>query len=192
MGIIYKITSNKGVYYGSTTLNLKRREQLHLKDLKAFLDGKRKEKCSCFEILQDEYVCEMVEEVDDNLIKERERYYIENFECVNINIPNRTKDEMKKQVKDWNETHKEYIKEKAHERYLKNKDIIQENHKNYYIKNFEKMRVKSKQYFETHKLELFKPVICECGSTTSLHHKKRHEKSKVHLYWVSQHSIRLQ
>jgi hypothetical protein len=61
-------------------------------------------------------------------LQARERYYIENNECVNKIIPNQTK-------KEWNEKNQEKIKEYNQEYQEKNQEKVKEYKKKYYEKN---------------------------------------------------------
>lgn len=86
-GFIYKLESPNYSYYGSTTMDLKRRYSSHkhdaiytqqLSSAKLFEDGEVKmSKMATLEF------------DDKKTLKALERYFIENFECINKNIPNR-------------------------------------------------------------------------------------------------------
>ena len=86
--IIYKIVDNTNgdVYFGSTKQKLCNRMSGHRQDAK-----ENKNISSQSIILNGDYSVEVVEYTND---KSRERYYIENFNCVNKNIPQRT-------IKEW-------------------------------------------------------------------------------------------
>jgi len=98
-GKIYKITcstTNK-VYYGSTEfvfLNMRLLNHEHCYN--SYKLGNRKYQTS-FDVLENgTYKIELVEDVVGTCKKDllaRERYYIENFECVNKNVPLRTRRE---------------------------------------------------------------------------------------------------
>ncbi len=119
---IYKIVSNKGpmVYFGSSTLErLCQRMAIHMSDYKRWKNGKANDVSSY--ILFDEYGPEncnivLVETVQCNSRDElnaREKFYIENYECVNKNITGRTSKEYYADNKDSiNEHIKKYQKEK--------------------------------------------------------------------------------
>jgi hypothetical protein len=151
---IYKLTTPQDenlVYYGSTTISLSRRKSNHKLDY--IKRGNKMTSSKLFELgvndviitLVEEFVCESKEE----LIK-RERFYIENNQCINKNIPGRTKqeyqrlpesiekDKLRKQTEHYKETAKKRlqipeVREKIKERkrspeykekrnlYLKNK-----------------------------------------------------------------------
>lgn len=100
---IYKLVCNTTgkVYYGSTCLkNLQERLSYHEKDFIAFFEKENQGYMTSFEIIcEGDYIIELVEKVDCKDKKElhqRERWYIENNECVNKFIPNRTTKERNK------------------------------------------------------------------------------------------------
>ena len=111
---IYKLidNTNGNVYYGSTIQQLNKREINHKADYKRYLDEKHTYITS-FEIIKNnDYKIELVEEIEfetKDALHERERFYIENNDCVNKNIPNRT---MKEYLKEYNKENKEKIAEK--------------------------------------------------------------------------------
>tara|TARA_R110002153_G_scaffold48412_1_gene136534 strand:+ start:68 stop:499 length:432 start_codon:yes stop_codon:yes gene_type:complete len=82
---IYKITCETGkIYYGSTKRTLKQRLYNHImvKD------------CTSRDFINPKI--ELLETCKKENQKEREGYYIKNFECVNIRTPGRTKKEYEK------------------------------------------------------------------------------------------------
>ena len=111
---IYKIidNTNGNIYIGKTTQSLKRRLSHH----------KSHKNCSSREIIKNrDYRIELIEETDD---ESRERYWIENSNCINEQIPGRTD--------------KEY--------YRDNKDKIQEYQRKKYEKNKEKKKDNMREY----------------------------------------------
>ena len=86
---IYKITCGitGEVYYGSTTKSIEER----------FREHRERMDCSSKRILQRSKhaaTIELVEEVEDpEMLLIRERYYIENFPCINQVVPGRTRKE---------------------------------------------------------------------------------------------------
>jgi hypothetical protein len=138
-GIIYKISSDKGpkVYYGSTTQTLAQR----------FSDHKTHMNCSS-SVLFEEYgidncIVEKVEEVAIDLLRERERYWIDNDEnSVNIIRPWISEDERKA----FEEEQKEYKKEWSREWYEKNKEYKKEWSREWYERNKEKKKEYSRSY----------------------------------------------
>jgi hypothetical protein len=131
-GIIYKIVCNETneVYYGSTTQKINERILEHKKKCRYWKAGKYNYVTS-FEIIErGNYKYELVEEVvyeDKKQLEERERYYIENNDCINKNIPTRS--------------NKEYMKEY----YQANKDAINDYHKAYYQANKDAINARQKE-----------------------------------------------
>ena len=95
-GMIYKIYNDSipdKVYYGSTIQPLHKRLYLHKKldsncSSKILFPGGKI-------VLVEKFPCK-----DKIELLQRERYYIENNECVNKRIPNRTKKDMKQRAKE--------------------------------------------------------------------------------------------
>jgi len=120
--IIYKIVCNETgkVYIGSTTQNLAKRIGGHRSNYNHYLNGFGKYVTS-FAILENEnYSYVLVEKYscDDKLeLYARERFYIENMDCVNKNIPGRSRNEYYK-------AHEGKIKEKNAEYYKANKEKL--------------------------------------------------------------------
>ena len=138
-------------------------------------------------------------------MKARERFYIENNDCVNKNIPNRTQ-------KEWREDNKEKIKEHKKEYYQDNKDRIKEQQKEYHRVNRDKLKEhyqdnkekinkqrkewyqdnkeKKKEYYQDNKdkIKEYKKerdkltFQCLCdGEEHTLNHKARHFKTQYHI-----------
>ena len=130
-GYIYKIVCNNTnkVYYGSTTQKVSQRIGDHRKQFNKYQMGLRNY-TSCYEILEvgnyQYFTVEKLEFEDKFELRNREKEYILNNECVNKNIPNRTK-------KEWVEANKEKIKEQM---------------KIYYENNKEKFKIHNKEYYE--------------------------------------------
>jgi len=164
MPFIYKISSphTDKVYIGSTTRDLRVRflqhkrndNPTHSKQIIAFGDA----------------IIECLEEVDDDTMKERERFYIELMreKCVNYQIPSRTPTEWRqdnkeiilKKVKEWNENHREHRKE--------------------YMKNY----IPKKKYNQNPETKLNRQTkyeLCECGINVRYDNKHNHLKTKKHL-----------
>tara|TARA_R110000823_G_scaffold67184_3_gene156778 strand:+ start:2838 stop:3299 length:462 start_codon:yes stop_codon:yes gene_type:complete len=100
-GKIYKITNGELNYYGSTTKKyLSSRLSQHKYDVK------KRPSLSVNKILcYDNYSIELMEELEIENFKElhkRERYYIENFDCVNHFIPGQTREEVQRRYRNNN------------------------------------------------------------------------------------------
>ena len=124
-GKIYKIISNNTdkVYYGSTVSLLSRRKAQHNYDFKNNVNF-----LSCREIMDNEhwdlvlvedYPCERKEQ-----LLMRERFYIENNDCINKANPITTKEERINYCKDWRDKNKEERKKNQHIYYAKRKEKI--------------------------------------------------------------------
>ncbi len=160
-GKIYKLVSfqTDKIYIGSTCEKLTVRKAKHKANYKLFLNEKQKYITS-FEIVKyndvdiillEEFPCENKEQ-----LHKRERYYIESVNnCVNKNIPTRTREERTEVNKD---KRKEYMKEYRQE----NKDKNTE-----YVREYRKRNLK---YF-----------TCVCGSQLRLFDKARHLKTNKHI-----------
>jgi hypothetical protein len=138
MWYIYRIYSDLGPlqYYGSTT-NIKRRWSEH----KCSKDTNSK---IVFETYGSNCKYEILEEGEDNTRIERERFYIENNECVNKQIAGRTR---KERIKSNKETMKEYMKIY----YESNKETIKEHMKTYRKSNKEARQIYDKAYYQANK-----------------------------------------
>jgi predicted GIY-YIG superfamily endonuclease len=104
---IYRIidNTNGNIYIGRTTMAIRERLRKH----------KNRQNCMCNQIIKNgDYKIELIEETYD---KTRERYWIENTECVNKIIPGRTQKEYYKE-------NKQSLLQKNNEYREKNKDKI--------------------------------------------------------------------
>ena len=143
-GKIYKVVNdvNGMTYYGSTTQTLSRRMSGHRKDYK-------RGKCKTYELWGNIEDCKiyLIELCPCDLkieLERRERYYIENNDCINKVIPLRN-------IKEWREVHKEEIALKAKEYNEANKEQISLKVKEYRDNNKEKIAFKKKEYYEANK-----------------------------------------
>ena len=136
-GKIYKIISSMTdkIYIGSTCLSLEQRLAIHKSSYKVFLNGKRRN-VSSFEIVKyEDCMILLIEEIQyesNNQLLDRERFYIENNNCVNLHIPNRTKKEyyqaFKSEIIQYNKqryyNNREKILKYAKQRYMKSRNQI--------------------------------------------------------------------
>jgi len=136
-----------------------------------------------------------------------ERLYIENNECINKEIPLRTKKEyyqdnqehILEKSKKYRENNKEKVKATKKKYYQNNQEQISEKHKAYKQDNPEKVKAYSKKYTENHKEQIkeyqkqfykdnkeqinqyqSQPIICECGATITKSCIARHRRSNFH------------
>lgn len=111
-GKIYKITNDSMpnmVYYGSTTRSLAMRLAEHRYDASKATERRPSSSHKLFEIGNPKI--EMVEEVkcdSINHLHKRERWFIENNECINNQIPTRTPTEY---MRYWRKKNVEHLKE---------------------------------------------------------------------------------
>lgn len=181
-GKIYKITcdENNLVYYGSTTRKLKQRLQNHKLNYKFFLKGKRHNVTSFDIVKYDSCKIELVENYECNNKKElakRERYYIENNECCNKQIPGRTRNEYARYYRS--------IPEKLIKVKLTDKKSREKNKE----KNRPAKLIRDRLYYENNKDKILEKqriekYTCDCGSTLRKCAKAEHEKSDKHKYFI--------
>ena len=181
-GKIYKLicSETQKIYIGSTCSTLVKRLHQHKRKYnncmsKTFIEPQI--------FLIEDFPCERKEQLTG-----RERYYIENFDCVNKVIPGRTGKEYYQDNKDKiNQISKEYhsknqnnidYQNKRKEYSEKNKDKVSQMKKEYYKKNKEKILEKMKEKNK-------EKITCECGSIIRILTIPRHERSKKHLNFLA-------
>ena len=195
-GKIYKLTAGDLTYYGSTVKTLNDRFSHHKNEAK---NNKSKSSQKLFETGK-EVKIELIEDYPCKSKKElinREGYYIRNFDCVNKEIPGRTKQEYKKQyykdnkderIKQWREDNRDKIKEKHKQYYNDNKDEILEKNKQYQEANKDAIAEKKKQHYENNKDKIkahrSEKIQCECGCMISKRNIARHCNSLKHKKYV--------
>jgi predicted GIY-YIG superfamily endonuclease len=152
---IYKITGGGFTYIGSTTTSLSRRLAHHRNDLKRFKEGKRQYELTSFRVFEHpDYAISLIEKYpceDNEELYSRERYWIENTDCVNRFIPNRRKAE-------YYQDNKEIILEKNKIYRVENAEGIQKQRAEYKEQNRETLREKQRIYREQHKEEISKKL----------------------------------
>ena len=164
-GKIYRLVCNitKKEYIGSTTVKLNRRLSNHITDYKKYLNNKR-HYISSFQILENNnYTIVLIENYPCNSKEEllqRERFFIENIECVNYNIPIRTEEENKEYDKEHCKTEKYKNRKKEHrinniEKYKlytkQYRELNKEKIKQYFEDNKEKLAEQRKEYWNNNK-----------------------------------------
>jgi hypothetical protein len=170
---VYKIYSDKGnkVYYGSTIRNPLTRWKEHKVRYKNesnqcvsnfLFDEYGLDHCF-FEVIED---CKTEEEA-----RNKEKNYIINNKCINIQTPCITKEEKKQRDE---KLRKENCNNKSSE---ENKRIYTDEHKDN-KKEYDKL------YREANKEYLNKKIECECGGKYILRHKSTHFITKKHLEYV--------
>ena len=184
-GKIYKIISDytDKCYIGSTCQLLSARFANHKHCSKHYDPDKNHFRTSSilFEyndvqiVLIENYPCKNKEE-----LHARERYWIENLECVNKVVPTRThkqyyeenKEKISQHKKECREENKEKISQHKKEYYEEHKEEISQHKKEYREENKEKISQHKKEYYEEHKEEI------------SQHKKEYREENKEE---ISQH-----
>ena len=170
---IYFIECNKtGLkYIGSTTApTLARRLAEHRNGFRRWKEG-HKNFVSSFKVMEnDDYDILLLEIYPCNWKDElhtRERYYIQNNECVNKSIPLRT-------GKEYYVEHKEEILTR-HQKYREeNKDLI----KQQYEKNKDK-------YNKKNNMNKSVKITCDCGIVLSKGNMSHHIKTKKHINLIN-------
>lgn len=195
-GKIYKIVdnTNNNIYIGSTCEpTLARRLAGHRCIYNKYL----KTGCnfiSSFDILKNnDYNIILLESYPcknrDELLA-RERYYIDNNNCINKNRPIITEDEKKELIKEYNETNKDKIKEyyKQYRESNKYKELKKEYYnknieefKKYYEDNKDKNKNQYLLYRELNKDKIKNKFVCECGGKYTYNGKSTHLKTLKHL-----------
>lgn len=172
--LIYKIHCNitGDDYYGSTK-NLISRMSAHKCDTKT---QNSKYKCCSKEIIKrGDYVVSVIETMEVETQQDafwRERYYIENYPCLNEVVPIKTKQEV--------------MERKAQYR-IDNKEAINIKKAEYRKTNAKQLSVKQMERYFANKEEINKKrreikIRCNvCNVDINKHHKARHEKTAKHL-----------
>ena len=197
IGKVYKIYSEQTdrVYIGSTTKLLLQRFLQHKTNYRRYNDGTYNFVTS-FHILQyDDANIELIEEVEFDDKKElirRERFHIEQNECVNKRVEGRTSKEWGQDNKDrvlehkqkYREKNREKLLEKAKENYQENREKRLEQAKQYREQNKKMISEKNKKWYQSNKEKLLDKlkvkISCDCGSVVRKSDIKRHERSKKH------------
>lgn len=172
---IYKLVCDDLVYYGSTVLPLNRRENLHRSDFRHRSYGCCTSKL-LFEKNFDGVKIELVENYpckNKQELQAREKWYIENNECVNSHLKKTEleKRELRKQVQaKYVENNREKIREYKSKYRQENKEKIKE----YFVKNRDVLKAKRQE-----------KITCDCGSIVCRGHLPKHKKSKKHIEYIS-------
>lgn len=170
-GKVYKIVCRKTgkQYFGSTTEpTLARRLSGHIQKYNCWKKSGKYHWVSSFTIIENnDYYIELVELVScsskDELLV-RERFHIENNDCVNKVVPLRT-------GKEYNNDNKIDIAEKRHN----NKEKLNEYGKKYRDENKEKISEKNKE-----------KITCECGSILRKREISIHIKTIKHKNYLKE------
>jgi hypothetical protein len=142
-GVIYKLICNETneVYFGSTTQKINERVSDHKAKCKAWKAGKYHYFTSFQIIERGNYKYELVEEVvyeDKKQLETRERYYIENNDCINKVIPTRS-------IKEYRQANKDAINEYNKAYHQANKDAINARKREYRVANKDAINARQKE-----------------------------------------------
>ena len=189
---IYKIVCNitNAVYYGSTCqTTLAQRLAKHVSDYKSYLNGGTVSCGSSYYVLEHEdyYIelCESCPCASKDELSVYERRWIETNDCVNYNIPGRTKEE-------WKQTYKEHIKTQGKEYRDSNKEHFQQYRRDnrdrinarsrlYRENNKEKVKSDATLYYQRNKELLSAKIQCECGVVHAVSGISQHKRSQKHI-----------
>lgn len=172
-GKIYKLVSlvSNEYYIGSTIRPLYERKGNHISTYKAWLKDKKYNVCHSYKLIEkgdvdiiliENYPCNSREE-----LYARERYHIENNDCINIRLPIKTKEEIL-------ERKKKYWKD--------NYDHLYGLIKTDKLQNPEKYKEKYKNKYQLSKDKRF---VCDCGSDIKLNNKYEHFQSNKHKKYIN-------
>ena len=199
-GFTYKLqdkTNPELVYYGSSEMpTLEDRLKIHIYNFEKWKKNNDNGYCSSYRVLElGNYKPTLLKIVFFTIkweLWEQERKLIENNECVNIQVPNRTpaeyreankefykeyhaeyreanREQLKQNEKEYYQANKEYFKDY----YQQNKDKILEQNAEYRVKNKDKIKEKYNKKF-----------VCDCSGKYTYQNKTRHIKSPKHQNWV--------
>lgn len=187
-GKIYKIYNsiNEKCYIGSTVNSLNRRLSAH----KCQYKTNRWKNVTAYELFDEDF-----ENIKISLIEKfpcrnktelfwRERYWMEQMDCLNKQKPILTKQEAVERDKLYYEINKDKILEQQKKYYEINKDKVKEQTKKYREINKDKMKEQKKKYYEINKHKMLEKVTCECGSVITKKSLIRHKKTKKHLNFL--------
>ncbi len=189
-GNIYKLTGGGLTYYGSTTKSLGTRKSQHKYDHAHYLTNGNKY-LTAYEVMgADDWDIELVEYgLSEEQMKLRERWHIENNECVNKYVPGRTKAEYARDHKEKIAAYKkqyaidnqDYINVKYH----LNKDDI--NSKRRLYESSDEFKLKKREagieYRRRNKAKIaaqkrMKAPCSICGKSVSKSNLRQHQKAK--------------
>jgi len=182
-GKIYKIVCNitNETYYGSTCQPISVRMGQHR--CKGSTSKQIIERGDYDYSLVENYNCNNKEE-----LHARERYWIENNDCVNKIVPNRSLAEYYQDNKERiREQHKKWRGNGGNEVEKKRKVIYREEKKEEIAKSTKEYYLKNKERQDAYKNEWkSKKVVCECGCELSRGGIYRHRRSKMHQDYLLQ------
>ena len=181
-GIVYRIRSPSlgKDYYGSFLGTKEKRWGNHLRDYKLYKRGVVKGYTTACELIEagDAFI-KVLEEKKDWKDKEelrwRERWYYDNFECVNIQRPIQSEEELKEYCRNWKKQKINSSKE-----FWERSKLIQREH---YQRHRQKIIREKKIYYKENKEKITarknERMLCDiCGDNSSRGEMSGHKKSK--------------
>jgi len=154
-GSVYKITDNTNgnVYFGSTKMTLKERMRKHITGHKAYKKGDKGLYCASYKIFDNgDYTAEIVEQdlyENKEAMLWRERYYIDNYECVNVHRPIITEEERLQTLKECTKSYiinnKDKINAKCREDYANNREVKLAIKNKYYTDNKDEINARRRE-----------------------------------------------
>lgn len=173
-GVVYKVTCNKTgmIYYGSTT-NYNKRMGQHInmsKNNRGYYGSR-----TYLIIKEGDYKFDILEHIEGckKTLEERERFYIENNECINRQCPLRTRDES--YTCECGRTISSITNRWSH---IKTKQHIE------YIQNGKKYKEPTRTY-EEYKYD---KINCLCGGKYTPNGKSWHFKTQRHQKFITQNA----
>jgi len=147
---------------------------------------------NCFIDLIQAFPCSSSDE-----LRARERRWIDDIKCVNMDRPFRTKEEAIQQQKEWYKLNKELILAKGKIYRDEHKEQISEYQKEYQKEyrdeHNEQINKNKKKYRDEHKKELAEKAKeayeCQCGSIIRKDSKAKHEKTKKHQEYLTKLTV---
>jgi predicted GIY-YIG superfamily endonuclease len=125
------------VYYGSTTRPLQTRLRDHRNQQNTTITSKQITSCPTAYI-------ELCEEVSEEEMLVRERWWIENNPCVNKHLPFITREERAEQLRDYHIANRDHRIAKQKEHYLANLDDRRAQHREYHHANKEQINARKR------------------------------------------------
>ena len=170
VGTIYKLHCNitGEDYYGSTKWYYNRISAHKCSTEKQLF----KRQCKSRQILdRGNYTFSVLEELPIEELKPRERYYFENFPCINQVIPYKTREEILQDKRDRSKS-----------------EIGKQDRLKYKTQHRQELSVKERERYNANKDEINKrrnaKYVCVCGIEQSFVNKSHHEKTQRHLDFV--------
>jgi hypothetical protein len=171
MPIIYGIWADdvRLPYYGSTILTISQRKAVHKNGYKKWKKGNITKCCSFdlfhavgFDACQFEIVERLPDDISNDDLRWRERWYIENCPCINKLIPIRTDEENVEYHRQYNETHKEEILENNRQYRETHRKELNQYWRNYYETHKEQRKEYQRRYNarkKAERIEAFKALL---------------------------------